>query len=51
MEHTYLGDLDGFPIKSNWNIIWLKEKKLSPVAKAFLEYLDDEKDIITKNKL
>ncbi len=43
--------VDGFPIKSNWNIIWLREKKLSPVAKAFLKYLDDEKDIIIKNKL
>lgn len=43
--------VDGFPIKSNWNIIWLKEKKLSPVAKAFLKYLDNEKDVIIKNKL
>jgi len=27
--------LQGLPIVSNWNLIWLKGKKLSPVANAF----------------
>jgi len=40
----------GFPIKSNWNIIWLKEKKFSPVAKAFLEFLKMEKEELIKAK-
>ena len=31
-----------FPLKSTWNLVWLKEKKLSPVANAFLEYLKKE---------
>ncbi len=34
------------PIISNWNLIWLKSKKLSPVATAFLKYLETEKDRI-----
>jgi LysR family transcriptional regulator, low CO2-responsive transcriptional regulator len=33
----------GFPIKSVWNLIWLQNKNLSPVALAFLEYLKQEK--------
>ena len=28
-----------FPLTSTWNLVWLKEKKLSPVASSFLEYL------------
>ena len=41
----------GFPIKSVWNLIWLKEKKLSPVAQAFLNYVRKEKSNIIKEKL
>ncbi len=40
----------GFPIKSNWNVIWSKGKKFSPVAKAFLEYLNTEKENLIKSK-
>lgn len=40
----------GFPIKSVWNLIWLKEKKLSPVASAFLQYVRKEKNNIIKQK-
>jgi DNA-binding transcriptional LysR family regulator len=29
----------GFPIKSIWYLVWLKNKSLSPVAQAFLEFL------------
>lgn len=38
----------GLPIVSNWNLIWLQSKKLSPVAAAFLEYIQLEKDRIIK---
>ena len=34
----------GLPIITKWNLIWLKSKKLSPTAKAFLEYLKLEKE-------
>lgn len=34
----------GFPIQSTWNLIWLKSKSFSPVATAYLEYLQKEKN-------
>lgn len=34
------------PIKTNWNLIWLKSKKLSPVANAYLEFVNDAKSRI-----
>ncbi|WP_027137848.1 LysR family transcriptional regulator [Gaetbulibacter saemankumensis] len=40
----------GLPIITNWNLIWLKSKKLSPVAKAYLTYLDSNKKEIIKNQ-
>ena len=30
-----------FPIVTNWQLIWLKNKKLSPVAKAYLNFIKD----------
>lgn len=39
-----------FPIKSNWNLIWLKRKKLSPISLSFLNYLKKEKSKIIKEK-
>ena len=38
----------GLPIKTQWNLVWLKNKKLSKVAQAFVEYLENEKDNIKK---
>jgi hypothetical protein len=32
----------GLPIKSNWNLIWLKGK-FSPVATAYLDFIQTEK--------
>lgn len=40
----------GLPIKTTWSLIWLKEKKHSPAAMAFLEELKNEKStIVEKN--
>jgi DNA-binding transcriptional LysR family regulator len=40
----------GLPLKTTWNLIWLKSKKLSPVAKSFIEALDKDKhQCIQKN--
>lgn len=36
----------GLPIKTDWRLIWLKGKKLSPVSKTFLDYLQLEKAAI-----
>jgi DNA-binding transcriptional LysR family regulator len=38
----------GFPIKSVWNLIWLKGKKKSPVSNSFLTFLQKEKANIIK---
>ncbi|WP_430906350.1 LysR family transcriptional regulator [Maribacter sp. 2-571] len=38
---------DGLPIETQWNLVWRKKKKLSPVAASFLEYLEREKTAIT----
>jgi len=34
----------GLPISTYWRLIWLKDKKLSPIAEAYLHYLQKEKD-------
>jgi len=36
----------GLPLKSIWNLIWLKSKKLSPVTEAFLKFIEEKKDEI-----
>jgi DNA-binding transcriptional LysR family regulator len=40
----------GFPIKSIWNLIWIKGKNFSPVAKALLAHLKMEKAKIVKER-
>lgn len=39
----------GLPIKSMWWLVWLKNKKLSPVANEYLTYLRDQKLKIIQN--
>lgn len=40
----------GLPITTTWNLIWLRSKKLSPVAVAFLDYLKERKGEIIQKK-
>lgn len=42
--------LKDFPIRSTWNLIWLKNKRFSPVSTAFLEYIRSEKARIIHEK-
>ncbi|MEA1784918.1 LysR family transcriptional regulator [Arenibacter sp. GZD96] len=42
--------IQGLPIVTTWNLIWLKSKILSPVATAFLDYLSGNKEEIIQNK-
>ena len=42
--------VEGFPIKSVWNLIWLKGKNHSPVALSFLSYVRKEKENIIRDK-
>jgi DNA-binding transcriptional LysR family regulator len=39
-----------FPIISTWNLVWLSAKKLSPVAEAFLEFMESGKQRIIEEK-
>lgn len=40
----------GFPITSTWHLIWHKNKKFSPVAQSFLNYIVNEKEKIIDEK-
>jgi LysR family transcriptional regulator, low CO2-responsive transcriptional regulator len=40
----------GLPLKSTWSLIWLTQKKHSPVALAFQHYLIENKTKIMKEK-
>jgi DNA-binding transcriptional LysR family regulator len=40
----------GLPIITNWRLIWLKGKKMSPVGHAFLEFIREEKETIIAQK-
>lgn len=39
----FLLEADGLPIQTDWRLIWLKGKKLSPVSLAFLDYIRENK--------
>lgn len=49
-EQLYIIPSKGLPIVTHWRLIWLKNKKLSPVAEKYLQQLREEKyNIIQKN--
>lgn len=35
---------DDLPIVTNWRLIWLKGKKMSPIATAYLKFIKNEKE-------
>jgi DNA-binding transcriptional LysR family regulator len=39
-----------FPIASVWNLVWMKNKNFSPVAAAFLKYINEQKEAIIHEK-
>lgn len=41
--------LKQLPLITNWNLIWNGHKSLSPVSKAFLEHLKENKSLIIKS--
>ena len=45
-NQLYVLDSPDLPIKTEWRLIWLKGKKLSPVSQAFLEFIRREKQKI-----
>ncbi|HEY9117620.1 MAG TPA: LysR family transcriptional regulator [Roseivirga sp.] len=42
--------IKGLPIITQWNLIWMKAKQLSPVAKAYLEFIDLKKSEIIEHQ-
>jgi DNA-binding transcriptional LysR family regulator len=42
--------MKGLPITTTWSLIWLKGRKLPPVAEAFLDYLKEQKSKIVQEK-
>jgi DNA-binding transcriptional LysR family regulator len=40
----------GLPLVTNWKLVWLKGKKMSPVAAAYLEYIKQQKAVINENQ-
>ena len=42
--------LKGLPIVTTWRLIWLKQKKLSPIAQSFLAYLKTNQSKIVQEK-
>lgn len=49
-EQLYIIPSKGLPIITHWRLIWLKSKKLSPIASAYLEYIREEKENIIENQ-
>jgi DNA-binding transcriptional LysR family regulator len=41
--------VEGLPITTNWNLVWLSDKKHAPAAKALLQHLKDRKDEIVNS--
>jgi DNA-binding transcriptional LysR family regulator len=49
-EELQIVPVNGLPIKTVWRLIWLKGKKHSPVAEAFLNHIKKEKSAIVQNQ-
>ena len=49
-QELFIIDSAGLPIITNWRLIWRKDKKLSPVANAYLNYLKIHKYEIIQQK-
>lgn len=42
--------VNGLPITTTWRLIWLHDKRLSPIAQAFLKHLEAEKERIIADR-
>ena len=43
--------IDGLPIRTEWQLVWLRKKELTPVMEAYIKYLNKEKDRISEEIL
>ncbi len=42
--------INDLPLETNWNLIWLKSKNLTSVAKAFKDYIVKNKEVIIEKQ-
>jgi DNA-binding transcriptional LysR family regulator len=49
-EEVHILPSKGLPIITNWRLIWLKSKKLSPVAQEFLIFIQKQKEQIMEEQ-
>ena len=42
--------MKGLPIVTSWNVVWLKQKAMTPVMKAFVDYLQQNRQSIIDEK-
>ncbi len=47
-KEVFILKAKGLPIITQWRLIWLKGKKLSPVCQAYLDFVKSEKETIRK---
>ncbi len=40
----------GLPVSTHWNLVWLKGKQFSPVAEAYIDYLNENKNNLIREK-
>jgi DNA-binding transcriptional LysR family regulator len=42
--------VNGLPLQTSWNLIWLKDKHFSPVAQAFKQYIQENKEAVIQQR-
>lgn len=45
-KELYIYQRKDLPLRTKWRLVWLKNKQLSPVAKAYLDYIKEHKEQI-----
>jgi DNA-binding transcriptional LysR family regulator len=41
--------VEGFPLRSTWRLVWLRKKRFTPAAEAYLNYLKENREGIIKS--
>ena len=42
--------LKGTPLKTHWNLVWLREKKLSPLSEALIAHIAEQREEIIRQQ-
>lgn len=50
MKRLHILDMPGLPIRTQWRLVWLKEKKLSPASRGLLDYITAHKEKIKEEQ-